>query len=85
MLLNHAAYSINSDISFMLAAKIYDPNKHCGVVVEEVDTQNGAKITREPCTRSLTCKVSLTSTNNRPQRCSITFKSNHENLLRLHL
>lgn len=40
------------------AAKAYDPNKHCGVVVEEFDSLNGTKIIREPCTRSLTCKVS---------------------------
>lgn len=40
-----------------LASKEYDPDKHCGVVVEQTDPISGIKTLSEPCTRSLTCKV----------------------------
>lgn len=52
---NSMNYKVNSNPSSK-SSKIYDPNKHCGVVVEEIDSMSGAKIVREPCTRSLTCK-----------------------------
>lgn len=37
-------------------SKVYDPNKHCGVIVHQVDESNGNKPITEPCTRSLSCK-----------------------------
>ncbi len=40
--------------------KSYDPDKHCGVLNEQIDPQTGLKMT-EPCLRSLTCKVSWSS------------------------
>lgn len=41
---------VMQEILLYFVDREYDPNKHCGVIVAE---------TGKPCTRSLTCKVSL--------------------------
>ena len=40
-----------------LASKEYDPDKHCGVVVEQTDPISGIKTLSETCTSSLKFKV----------------------------
>jgi hypothetical protein len=39
------------------SSRTYDPEKHCGVISEQIDPQTGLKTFNERCLRSLTCKV----------------------------
>ena len=46
-----------NSISYLALPKSYDPDRHCGVIIEQIDELTGVCKLSEPCTRSLTCKV----------------------------